>query len=382
LSDVAGADQHSHDSTSPLVQREIRLLIVLSVAALLLFAATDALAGWTRRRHMEVAAVWFARGEAAAARGDDQARVMLLERAVETNRSEPRYALALARALSSVGRSDEARRLLLQLRDARPDDVEINYRLARIAAASGEVSEAVRYYNHAMYGVGGGPGLDRPTLRAELIAFLLDHDAADEARSELTALVRELPDQPDAHLRAAALAQRAGDQPLAYAQDIAAATLDPTRVDAWLGAGRLAFALRDFATADTDLSKAIELGADNPDATRQLALVRRVRSIDPLGPRLSWSERSRRLAEGAAWAVARLDACSPAPPAGTPDADSPLRTSLKDLRRHPAVRETDDIDAALDLIRETLTATASCATPDPLGNAWALVTAAHPGRHT
>src|SRR4029077_5134395 len=87
-----------------------------------------------------------------------------------------RSALALAGALSSTAdRTDEARRILLTVREARPELGEVNLQLARLAAAGGNLPEAARYYHNAIYGVWTGDAeRSRPReVRRELVGVLL-----------------------------------------------------------------------------------------------------------------------------------------------------------------------------------------------------------------
>ncbi|HWB29841.1 MAG TPA: tetratricopeptide repeat protein [Vicinamibacterales bacterium] len=193
----------------PLIQREVALLVILCAMAVALFAGTQRLAAWSRRLSVENGAMWFARGETAAQRGDRNAALAAFRKAVAADRTSTPYELALARGLADAGHDDEAEQILLRLRDGEPDDIEVNYRLARIAARAGRLDEAQRYYNHALYGIDRtGVPPPRYVIRIELVGFLLDHDDLDAAQDELNALVRELPDTPAAHQQADALKAR------------------------------------------------------------------------------------------------------------------------------------------------------------------------------
>jgi tetratricopeptide (TPR) repeat protein len=366
----------------PLIRREIRLLVVLSIVAAALFGATRALAQWTHDVHARVAAGWFDRGMAAAARSDPDAAIAALRRAAAANPAEPAYVLALARLLALHDGRDEARRLLLRLREDQPDSVEVNYWLARTAAADGEIADAVRYYNHAMYGlVEGGAPHDRPGLRRELIGVLLEGGESEGARAEIVALARELPEGPDARVELATLAERAGDLHLAHAHYAAAARLDDSRAAAFAGAGRTALALWNLAAAERFLTRAVRMDASDDRSRDTLAVVRRALTADPLQPRLSERERARRATAALAWAAARLEACAarppqePAPPAPTPL--SVLRAEVERRRRQRASTAIADIEATLALIGRVLDGLAGCPADDPLLEAWRLVLKAH-----
>src|SRR5689334_13573168 len=98
------SDAFRRISTLPLAQREVALLLMLSIAASLLFFTTRTLAGWSRTAQAREAAIWFARGEAMLEQGQPTAAVPPLRRAVQANRQDRAYAVMLARALIGSGR--------------------------------------------------------------------------------------------------------------------------------------------------------------------------------------------------------------------------------------------------------------------------------------
>lgn len=203
------ADPSEHPHRPPLIQREIVLLVALCVLAVGVFAATRRMAAWSRTVTTREAAAAFARGEAARTRGDADGALTAFRRAASSDRQNQQYRLALARTLAERGDREEAAQLLLQLRDENPDGIEVNYRLARLAGDEGRFDDAVRYYNNALYGISrGGVPIERYRIRMELIALLVGHGADADARDELAALSRELPNDAGVRADAAALAAR------------------------------------------------------------------------------------------------------------------------------------------------------------------------------
>jgi tetratricopeptide (TPR) repeat protein len=193
----------------PLIQREVALLVILCVIAIALFAGTQRLAAWSRRIAVQTGATWFARGQAADSRGDRETALAAFRKAAAADRRSAPYQLALAHSLAGMGHDDEAEQILLRMRDSEPDDIEVNYRLARIAARASRVDDARRYYNHALYGIDRtGVPPERYVIRIELVGLLLDHGDLDAAQDELNALLRELPATPAAHEQADALKAR------------------------------------------------------------------------------------------------------------------------------------------------------------------------------
>jgi predicted Zn-dependent protease len=211
VDDQPEADQNEQTPLPrpPLIQREVALLVILCAMAVALFAGTQRFAAWSRRLAVKNGAMWFARGETAARQGDRDAALAAFRKAMAADRAPMSYQLALARSLADAGDDDEAEQILLRLRDGEPDDIDVNYRLARIAARAGRLDEAQRYYNHALYGIDRtGVPPPRYVIRVELVSFLLDHDDLDAAQDELNALVRELPETPAARQQADALKAR------------------------------------------------------------------------------------------------------------------------------------------------------------------------------
>ncbi len=372
-----------------LPQREVALLIVLCVIAAVMFAATRRMAGWSRGKRAEAAAQWFARGEDLAQAGNLEDGIAALREAVAEERQNPNYVLGLARRLAEAGRNPEATQLLLRLRQDQPDDVEVNYGLARLAALNGDGADAIRYYNYAMYGlVRIGVDYDRRRIRTELIEFLLTEDEHAEALIELEALNRELPDEPDAQLQAARLSERAGGTRQAFDHYRRAATLAPKNAEAAAGVGNAAFALRDFTTASRELARAVDLGATAPDLAAQLEVARLVLVTDPLASRVASAARAARLRAGLAHAISRYDACqketSPDQTGQAPALpQDPTRAGLEELRRgrQSELRDLDVLARGVTLIG-TVEASVRSSCPAlmaPIDRAWELIAEIHPG---
>src|SRR6188768_4254572 len=108
------------------VRREVLALIVLSVLAIGVFLGTRLIAKWEQQRSLADAAAWYARGMSSFESHQNEEAVTALRRAYATNRKSRQYAIALAHALSASGFPDDATRVLLTLREATPEDPEIN----------------------------------------------------------------------------------------------------------------------------------------------------------------------------------------------------------------------------------------------------------------
>lgn len=336
-----------------LVQREVVLVFVLVIIAAVMFGVTRTLAEWSHETVQATATRWYDDGQALIADGHLDEGVTALRKAVARDRLNPTYVLALARALIDASQEEEARRLLLQLREREPDRPAVNFRLARLAARRGDLVEATRYYNHAMYGAEpDDPRFDRRRIRLEFATFLLDQGQREEALSELAALGREVPDTAADHMELARLFLRAGDAGAALTQFTAAMRVEPDNGHAAAGAGEAAFALGSFVQAERHLQAAVRLGAASDAVQARLDTTRRVRAINPLGPGLLSTERARRVRAGLAWASERLASCTPAPPDDSPAPPDPLQEEIDVFRRQPfdALRESDTVAAGVDLM--------------------------------
>ena len=120
-----------------------------------------------------------------------------LRRSVTRDPNQRRYRLALAEALATNRRDDDARRELPALRGAQPEDAETNLQLARIEARRGSADAARRFYESAIAGLWRPEQADvRRATRVELIDFLLARNERGRALSELLVLDANLPDAP------------------------------------------------------------------------------------------------------------------------------------------------------------------------------------------
>ena len=367
----------------PLAQREVALLIVLCVISAALFAGTRRLAGWSHQRRAAAAAEWFARGERLTQAGQVDGGIAALREAVAADRQNGGYSLALARSLDDAGRDDEARQLLLELRQRQPDDLEVNYRLAGLAVLDGDAAQAIRYYNWAMYGLARiGRDYERRRIRAELIDFLIGHGDLQEASTQLASLSRELPDNPTAQIEAGRLADRAGEAARARQFYGRAAALDPKSPAAAAGAGEAAYALRDFPGAVRDLQRAIDLGVRPADLEPRLAIARLVLASDPLAARVGAGERARRALAGLARAADRNEACQRTTGAD-PKAPDATRAELDKFRRMRAsdLQDPDTLASIVALIGTIESDVKSRCAPltQPQDEAWLLIAAMHPG---
>jgi tetratricopeptide (TPR) repeat protein len=332
------------------VRREVVQLGILVVIAVAAFFATRAVAASNREMGLRDAAEWYRRGELALGERRIDDAVDAFRRATVRNRTNTRYVLALARALTVRHDEEAARAALLSLRESSPENPEINLELARLAAARQDVGEALRFYHSALY----APWLPeeaeaRRGVRLELVEFLLGHNEAKRAVSELLALSTDLPDDASHHLRLAGLFDKAGDPSGALAQYEAALARDGDNAAALAGAGRAAFQLGDYVLARRRLRRAPPAF---DDVRGTLDVVDLVLSRDPLANRIGSAERRRRLAADVDYARQRSTACverrGTQSTGGDAGLEDELRALADALKASPL--EQDAIESAIDLI--------------------------------
>ena len=288
-----------------LIHREIFQLSALILAVIAAFVLTRAVAASNREMSLRDAAEWYRRGQQAIDAGRVDDAIDALRRATVRDRNDKRYVLALAQALALKRDDDAARSVLLTLRESAPEDPDINLQLARLAAARQDVTEALRFYHNALYAPWPTEQADaRRRVRLELIRFLLTHDQASRALSELLALSTDLPDDVPLRLEVAQLFAKAGDNGHALDQFQRALHLAPENGEALAGAGQAAFRLGDYVLGPNLSARRTRRRRTTSRHTREV--VDLVLSNDPLANRLGSAERRRRLVADFSYAQQRL----------------------------------------------------------------------------
>ncbi len=249
------------------------LLSVIAACAVGLFLATKVVAAREGEIESRVATIWFQDGEHKLSSGKIDEAIDSFRKATGIDRENRRYVMALADALAAGNHNIEAQQALLRLREQDPTNAEVNLRLARLAAKSGDVSEAVLYYHSSLDGMWKGPDVAsrRRNVRKELIDFLIARQDRDRALSELLVLDSELPQNADAHVQTAKLYLRVGDAGRALNDFIEAVRLDPLNDEALAGAGETELQLGDRRKARQYLEEAVARG-DASQHTRDLLL--------------------------------------------------------------------------------------------------------------
>lgn len=323
--------------TSRTLNREIFLLVALATSAIGVFVFTRTVAAKEQQMESRIAAIWYSQSERELDAGEIEKAIESLRRATAHARENRTYTLALANALAAGNHIPEAQQALLRLRESDPEDAAINLYLARLAAKHGDIHEAVRYYQNALYGRWTGTQVDdrRRQLRLELIRFLLDHQERNRALSELLLLETDLPRSAAYRLETAKFFLQAGDAPNALKNFAEAVRLDPHNVDALTGAAEADFQLGNYTAAQRYLKSALALNPRSLQSQQLLSLTQMVLDDDPLARHISAQEQQKRLLFDFGQSRERLESCL------SRTADQKTNAELQDLETKALEMETE-----------------------------------------
>jgi tetratricopeptide (TPR) repeat protein len=350
---VTGSHSRDNDveERSAVIHQELLKLAALIALAIAAFFVTRAIAASNRDMRERDGAEWYARGQHALAEGDAIHAVEAFRHASVLKRGDRQYTLALARALFAGHDNAAAARALLGLREAAPDDPEVNLELARLTTANGDADAALRYYHNALYAPWPDEQTDaRRGVRLELIRFLLATRQTNRAESELVALTSDLPDTLALHVQIGDLFVAVGDRQRALNQFERALALARQDRTALAGAGRAAFALGDYDKAQRYLGGLPDPSGDLRDM-REIAHL--VLAGDPFATHIGSSARRRRLTDAVSHLSQHLERCTALPGHGAAAALLQLADDtsafIKELA-HDSALENDTIENGLDLV--------------------------------
>lgn len=366
-----------------LLHREVIALIVLGAVVVVGFVLTRAVATTNRELRARDAAEWYERGRQHLAAGRSSEAVRALRRASTLDGDVGAYRLALADALAGAGDDGGARQVLVGIRDSSPESPDVNVRLAELEARTGDVDEAVRYYQSALHGAWATDQDDaRRHLRLQFIRYLLSRHQRSRALSELIVLTGNLPDDPVAQREAGQLLLDAGEPARALELFGRALGHDGGDAEALAGAGVAAFETGDYATAQrylSELPSTSTAGVEDAKAITELVL-----SGDPLRAGLRLEERRTRLVTGLDRATARVDECldtvktSDPRRAGFEALDASARALAPMLTPSNVRRSPDIIDTVFGLVFRIEQQTAEgCGPATPLDRALLLIGRRH-----
>lgn len=372
------------------LQRRVLLLSMIPLA--LLFALTVTLARTYHAREDALVQQWFRTGNADLAAGQPRKAFEDFRNALSYDPENQLVQLRLAEALLLDGQITEARSYLVTLWDRTPGLGQVNLDLAHASAQLGDLDEAVRYFQAAIYGSWDkDPAQQRRAVRLELCEFLLAHDRINDAQAELAALSADIsPDDVVLLEKTGRLLMKAGQPRRALVEFEAILRKNP-RQNQWLAeAGESAMAAADYAKAETYLARAAR-ESPSDEVVKMLATAREVLSGDPFQSGLSDNEQAGRSWRAFQQGLKRLQQCTAtntaAPTPGQPLSDTQVliqqaqalkqQVNLRSLGRSPELRKE-----AMQLVFriEEITAN-SCGEPAGLDRALILIGKRHEGNN-
>lgn len=371
-------------------QRPVMLALLTGFTLLFMLGVTGLSRAYQAQRQA-LGNRWFARGVADLKVNHFEAAVTDFRAALLYSRDDYNYQLNLAEALIGSKQTGQASAYLLNLWDREPENGRVNLELARIAAQRGQTTDAVRYFNDAVYAA-WPPDQEgqRRQARVELIGLLLRTNAKTQAQAELIALAENAGDDPAEQARIGDLFMRAGDYQNALDAYRLSLKYELHDAAALKGAGDAAFELGQYPVAEHYLEMAMAEDPDNAQAGERLRIAQMVVGMDPFRDEISSEERNRIIVDAFATAGERLSHCPVPNNAGAVSAGSPpdpganvseqwaalkSRVDERDLRRDPDLGQRA-MDLVFRIERQT---SAQCGMPSGADLALLLIAKEHGG---
>jgi len=338
------------------MRREPVTLAILSGLAVLLFLVVAVLSRIYHSQQQSLAEDWSSRGTADLAAQQYASAVTDFRTSLLYDRDNNSYQLSLAEALLGENRTDEARTYLMNLWERQPENGTVNLELARIAASKGQTESALRYYHNAIYATWpADEDQARKNVRLELINLLLQINYTAQAQSELIALAANLGDDPSAQANVAGLFLRTHDYEQALSEYRLSLKANRRNAVALAGAGKAAFELSQYISAERYLREAVDIRPGDKDSAARLQLTELVLQMDPFRRQMRSAERNRIVVNDFAAAGDRLKTCQvPAANAATVTQKQSLaqqwaklkpQVTERGLRRNP-----DMVNTAMELV--------------------------------
>ena len=367
-----------------LTRRPPVIVAGLVVVTVLAFLGVNRLVNRFREQEKALARHLYEHGMQAQSAGQPERAVESFRAALGYAHDNFDYQLSLARALRDTGRTAESETYLIGLWERSPQEGAVNLALGRLFAREQLFDKAIQYYHNAIYGLWpGDPETKRRDTEFELTGFLLQHKAYPQAQAELITMAAALPDDPGLRLRVAQLFAQSQDYEHALAQFQQVLRSDHESKAALYGAGQAAFQLGRYRTAQGYLRNAVRSDPQNTQAAQPLKIASLVLQADPFAPRISDSERNKRVRAAFQAAGDRLDNCAKSkqidltprsPSGGLPALKAQWLEMAPKLARLRPPRDGADLDETMGLVFEIEQQTqATCGTPDDLGQALLLL---------
>ncbi|MFY9751063.1 MAG: tetratricopeptide repeat protein [Candidatus Acidiferrales bacterium] len=370
-----------HPPNSPRSYVREAVLLGCLVLLVLFFGVTATVSRLYHKKIHTLADQWYAQGEQNFQAGNVQLALADYRNALAFSPANRIFQFHLAQALAVAGggRDEEARNYLLTLLSESPGSGEINLALARISARKGPQSEALRYYQSAIYGEWAtDPIGSRWNVRRELCEYLLNRGQITAAEADVISLAdntdpqSSLPEERQRAKIAGSLLLRAQLWERAQQQFRILQAADSHDPDVAAGAGVAAFHLRQYSQALIYFQQLPRERRKDPETAEMIETSRQIFGATPFLPGLSASERAVRASHALDRATSRVVACdrsiqSGANPAAMAILQKLLATSAAmkvDWSERNLERRPESVDPAMAFVFEAENAaTQACGEP-------------------
>jgi tetratricopeptide (TPR) repeat protein len=324
--DSDGRCRHCDEESRVWTLRDWRLLAKLALVIVLGFSFTRLVVNLYNEMQSGLGGEYYATGIRATEEHHAAAAAGAFETALVYVPGNYEYRLKLADALVASGATGEAEEELLSFREQRPEDAQVNLRLARLEAKKKNAEEAVRYFQNAIEGVwpaGSDAAAERLGVRLEEAEFLVSVEQKEAAKAALLELATVLPESSPEQGRLAELFLRNGNAAeslKAYQAVIKGRGLDRAAV---MGAARASYEAGEYATARRFLE---ELKPETAESQELRLALERMEALDPFARGATAKTRAQRTLTAFHIAMERLAEC------GVPFAKTMRRGSASEAK--------------------------------------------------
>ncbi len=320
--------------------------------AIVFLAPAFLLTGWAvatfHSEQHRLAAAWYRQGELDLAANRLPQAVDDYRAALAYSHDNPAYRLRLAQVLERWGQLDAASADLHRLWEDQPANSVVNLELARLAARRGEGTDAIRYYNNAIYGAWPtDEAARRRETQLEFIDYLMKRGRMADAQAGLIALAADAPSDVNLRIELGDRLAQTGDLRAALQQFREALAIAPHSAEALTRAGTAAFRLGDLVAAERYLRAATREGATTPAAVNLLNIAHTALALDPFQRGLTSEERVRRVRRAFDQATRSFGACVTPMPADAPRVAQAAALHARVAALSPMLRTSDARDAQL-----------------------------------
>ncbi len=304
-----GRCQHCDEDAHVWTIGDWRPLLTLALVIVLGFSFTRLVVSNFNTKQAALASEYLAAGNRAMDSHDFARAVEAFESALIYSHNNFQYRLKLTDALVASGATSEAFAQLQDFREQRPEDAQVNLKLARLEAHRQHVDEALHYYRNAIDGVWperSDPEPLKNDVRLEAAEYLIGLGRNDEAEGVLQAVAAVLPAASAEQGKLAGLFIRNGDAERAL--DIYQEQLSLNKNDraAVMGAARASFSAGNYAMARRYLE---EMKPKTAEAEALLVELERMEALDPFAKSATGRVRTERTMTAYRIAMERLAGC-------------------------------------------------------------------------